>query len=155
LGFDRLGEPEQRLPVRDLELHVAFFELLRALFHDRVEQRLAALELLLLERQLAYELALALDQPDELDAFTDEPDEPAALARPRDEPDDRAFRRRPVIELDRVLGVRDDRDAERFGSVRDRALEERDALERARDVVRDDDVKRTLANLVVRLDDRA
>ena len=62
LRFDRLGEPEQRLAVRGLELLVALLELLGALLDDGVEQRLAALQLGLIERQLANQLALLLDE---------------------------------------------------------------------------------------------
>ena len=62
LRFDRLGEPEQRLAVRGLELLVALLELFGALFDDGVEEQLAALQLRLIERQLADELALLLDE---------------------------------------------------------------------------------------------
>jgi hypothetical protein len=50
LGLDRLGEAEQRLPVGDLEPLVALLELLGALADDDVEELLAVLQLLLVER---------------------------------------------------------------------------------------------------------
>ena len=103
---------------------------------------LAALQLGLIERQLADELALLLDEVEQLHALADERDEPAALARPRDEPDDRAAVRGPVVELDRLVGRRHERDAQRLGRVQDARLEHADAVEAAGDVVRDDHVRR-------------
>jgi hypothetical protein len=51
LGLDRLGQPEQRLAVRLLELEVAVLELLGPLLDHHVEQRAAALEPLVLGGQ--------------------------------------------------------------------------------------------------------
>ena len=131
LRFDRLGEAEQRLPVRRLELLVGLLELLGALLDDDVEQHLAALQLAVIERQLADELALLLDEVQQLDALADERDQAAALLGPGDEADDRALVGRAVVELDGLVGRRHQRDAQGLGRVEDRRLEQADAVERA------------------------
>ncbi len=152
LRLDRFGQPEQRLAVRDLQLLVALLELLGALLDDRIEQRLAAMELGLLERELAHELALLFDQREQLHALVDECDQPAAFARPRDEADDRAGMRRTVIEIDRFIRRADERDAKRFGRVQDARFEQAHAIERAGHLLRDDHVRGMRAELVQRLE---
>src|SRR5262249_56076770 len=82
LRLDRLGEPEQRLAVRGLELEVALLELLGALAHDDVEELLALLQLVVLEAELLDELALLVLEAVGLEALGDDGGRPAALPPP-------------------------------------------------------------------------